>query len=666
MTFRARARVAAAGVVLAVLSATALGSPMTAYGSGPLSIAAPERPSPASPLPVPPVPDPPALGYIPPYAPATAPPATDIRPLPVSEAKLPGLAAVQASRYPCQGYSGIDAANPVSAVKADYFTWTYAPYKVGNGQGNVIWTLNPYSNISWYIWLHSLRWVGGAVKAGILGDTVAMDHVRAIAKDWVHDNPYPWTADVGANASTMNRTNVLLCLRDAIAPGGVLPDADAWLDTAILQHAAFLRNNWIGPGNNTGTDQSIALLGVGCLLDRTDYRDLAISRLSQGITTVIDSQGASNEQSTGYAQFNYVLWGRAELALTSCNISTGTTIADRRQLLANFIAQSTNPLGKLAQIGDSEVNSAVPFAGTDAEWAGSGGTQGTVPTVRVSQYQAGYVFGRSGWGNGAKAFGQESFYSLRYGPARQLHGHYDHTSLTYVARGRDILIDSGHSGYVSDQWRTWVKSDYAHNVMTVPTATPLPAAVTKLSRYSNLAGADFFEMTGVPYTGVSRIRGVLILRDPDLIVVLDRGTSSKAQQWQTLWHLPSDQSVRVYSRTTAIATKSGENTQTVLFQVPYRQALPAGAILTMRGQTTPRIQGWHYPNITRRNAASTLMFARSATSASILSVIVPLRAGVGVGYTLTSAAGGWTNLNLNVGGVPARVRISPGNSLVRG
>jgi hypothetical protein len=465
----------------------------------------------------------------------------------------------------------------------------------------------------------------------------------------------------------MNRTNVLLCLRDAISPGGgALPLSDAWLDTAILQHAAFLQNNWIGPGNNTGTDQSIALLGVGCLLDRTDYRDLAISRLSQGITTVIDTQGASNEQSTGYAQFNYVLWGRAELALTSCNISTGTTIAARRALLAKFIAQSTNPLRRLAQIGDSEVNSAVPFAGTDAEWAGSGGTLGTVPSVRVSQYQAGYVFGRSGWGNGARAFGGESFYSLRYGPARALHGHYDHTSLTYVARGRDILIDSGHSGYVSDQWRTWVKSDYAHNVMTVPTATPLPAAVTKLSRYSYQVGADFFEMTGVPYARVTRTRGVLFLRDPDVIVVLDRGSSSRVQQWQTLWHLPSDQSAKVYSRTTAIATKAGENTQTVLFQVPYRQALPAGAILTIRGKTSPRIQGWHYPTISRRNAASTLMFARSATSATILSVIAPLRAGVGVGYSLTPAAGGWTNLNLNVGGVRVRVRISPGNSLVRG
>jgi len=100
--------------------------------------------------------------------------------------------------------------------------------------------------------------------------------------------------------------------------------------------------------------------------------------------------------------------------------------------------------------------------------------------------------------------------------------------------------------------------------------------------------------------------------------------------------------------------------------VPFRQALPRGAILTQRGLTTPKIQGWHYPDITVRHAASTLMFARSATSATILSVIAATRTGAGVGYTVTPAAGGWTNLDLNVAGARVRVRISPGNALLRG
>ena len=657
---RQTARLAAVGLVLAGLGATVLVSPAMASGRVPLSSAAAVQPTLG-----PPVPEPPALGYIPPYAPPTAPPATDIKPLPEARSLAPGT-----TLYPCPGYSGIDTANSVPAVKADIFAWsTFPQVEVGNGYGNVNWRLNPYKNVSWYMWLHSLRWVGQAITAGSAGDVAALDHVRAIAKDWIGDNPYPWTNDVGAHESTMHRTNVLICLREAIvatSPGGVLPASDAWLDSALLTHAQFIQNYWSGPGNNHGTDESIALLGVGCVLGRTDLRDSAITRLSQGITTAVDAQGASNEQSTSYAQFNYVLWGRAESALTTCNIDPGTTIAQRRGLLVTFVAQSTNPLGKLAQIGDSEVVSAVPFQGTDAEWAGSQGTLGQASAFTVSQYRTGYVFGRSGWGTGSTPFRQESFYSLHFGPGRMLHGHQDHTSLTYVARGRDILIDGGHPGYVQDQWRTWALSDYAHNVMTVPTATPLPAAATKLSRYSYQSGGEFFEMSDLSHVGVSRVRAVLVLRNPDLIVVLDRGYASKAHQWQTLWHLPSDQGVTVYSRTTAIATRPGDTTRTILFQVPFRQALPAGATLAKRGLTTPRIQGWHYPDVTRRNAATTVMFARSAPSATILSVIVPIRQTAGVGYQLVSAANGWTNLNLNVGGTPIRVRISPDNSLIRG
>ena len=660
MAFRGT-RLAVLGAVLSALLGPALVSTSTAYAQ------VPPAPPPAVSTPL--VPEPPALGYIPPFAPATALPATDIRPRVVPRTRLaPGVAPT--SVYPCTGYSGIQAANSVPDVRADIFSWsTFAPYKVGNGEGNVGWRLNPYKNVSWYMWFHSLRWVGQAIDAGAAGDLAALDHAGAIVKDWVMDNPYPWTNDVGAHEATMHRTNVLICLREAIiktAPDGVLPVADKWLDSALLSHASFMQNYWSGPGNNHGTDESIAMLGVGCLLDRAVLRDLAISRLSQAITTTIDAEGSSNEQATSYAQYNYVLWGRAERALTTCNVSTGTTIASRRRLLAGFVAQSTNPLGTLAQIGDSEVVSAVPFQATDAEWAGSQGTLGIAPDRRVSRYQAGYVFGRSGWGTGARPFRQESFYSLRYGPGRKLHGHQDHTSLTYVARGRDILIDGGHPGYVNDQWRTWARSDYAHNVMTVPTATPLPAAATKLARSAILRGADFFEMTDQSHIGVPRTRAVLILHDPDLMVVLDRGFSAKAQQWQTLWHLPSDQNGTVYSRTTAIATKPGDSTQTILFQVPFRQVLPRGATLALRGKTIPTIQGWHFPNITRRDAASTLMFARSGLSASILSVIAPLGVGAGVGYTMTPAANGWTNLDLKVGGTPVRVRISPGNALVRG
>jgi len=576
-----------------------------------------------------------------------------------SQAKT--AAGVAAGTYTCPGFSTVDDATPLSYVLQDEYAWGgFKAYKVGNGSGNINWKLNPYNNPSWYMWFHSLRWLGQGITAAGQGDTNALAHVTAIVHDWVLDNPYSWKANVGAWESTMHRTNVIMCTRQAVLAGlnvTTLPPQYQWLDTALLNHAAFLVYNWSGAWNH-GTDESIALFGVGCTLGRADYKKLAQDRLAAAITTSIDAQGSTNEQSTAYAQFNYSLWGRAVDVLRACGADPGTTITTRRALMANWLALATNSLGNLHQIGDSEVVRTAPVTGTPLEYAGSLGVTGTEPAQRVGVYTAGYVFGRSDCGT----FADQSSYSIRYGPARQLHGHSDHTALTYTAHGRDIIIDGGHAGYQNDVWRTWAKSPFAASSMTTPlSADRLPA--TKLTRYVLNPTSDFYEFSDVPGTGISRVRATLVVRNPDLVVTLDRASAKTAQQFQTLWHLPADQKATVYSRTTALAMKPGDGTRTILFQVPYRQALPPGAILLKQAQTKP-IQGWTYPNITTRQSAPTLMFARSGTSASILSFIAPVRATGSVTYT-TRWSGTTYVVDLIVAGVRTSIGITAGGSLVR-
>ncbi|MFI7059361.1 heparinase II/III family protein [Kribbella sp. NPDC050124] len=593
--------------------------------------------------------------------PATAAPAGDVRTK--SQAELQAEAAA-AGTYTCPGFSTVDDATPLSYVMNDYYAWGgFKAVKVGNGSGNINWKLNPYNNSSWYMWFHSLRWLGQGIIAAGKGDANAIAHVTTIVSDWVLDNPYSWKANVGAWESTMHRTNVIICTRQAVLSGlkvTTLPPRYLWLDTALINHARFLINYWSGAWNH-GTDESIALFGVGCTLNRADYKTLAQQRLASGITTAIDSQGSTNEQSTAYAQFNYALWGRAVDVLRACGADPGTTITARRALMARWLALATNSMGLLHQIGDSEVIRTAPVAGTPLEYAGSLGASGTAPAQRVGLYSAGYVLGRSGWGT-RTTFAAQAAYSIRYGPARKLHGHSDHMSLTYTARGRDIVIDGGHAGYQNTVWRTWAKSPFAHSSMTTPrTADRLPA--TKLTRYALKSTSDFYEFSDVPGTGISRVRAVLVVRNPDLVVTLDRASSTTAQQFQTLWHLPSDQKATVYSRTTALAARAGDGTRTILFQVPYRQALPRGAILLKQAQTNP-IQGWHFPKITIRRSAPTLMFARAGTSASILSFIAPVRATGSVTYRARWSGTTYV-VDLNVAGVRTSIGITAGGSLVR-
>ena len=117
------------------------------------------------------------------------------------------------------------------------------------------------------------------------------------------------------------------------------------------------------------------------------------------------------------------------------------------------------------------------------------------------------------------------------------------------------------------------------------------------------------------------------------------------------------------SRTTAVAMAPGDTTKTVLFQIPFRQALPAGATLVKQAQTNP-IQGWSYPSSYVRKSAPTLLLARSGKTASILSFVVPVRASGSVSYT-TRWSGTTFIVNLNVGGQRATIGISGGGSLYR-
>ncbi|MEU4190487.1 heparinase II/III family protein [Kribbella sp. NPDC026611] len=578
------------------------------------------------------------------------------------EPPTPPPAPKKLNTYSCSGYSGIDSINPLANLYQDKFTWGTTPaYQVGNGKGNVNWRLNPSKNPSWYMWLHSLRWLGQGITAGAQGDQRALKRVSTIAHDWVIDNPYSWKSDVGAYESTMHRTNVLICLRQAIMSGlktPRLPREYAWLDKALQEHAWFLQKNWSGDWNH-GTDESLALFGVGCTLGRSDLKQVAVTRLTGAIKTSIDTQGSTNEQSTAYAQFNYALWGRVIDALEKCGVDAGTTIRARRRELAKWLALATNSLGNLPQLGDSEVVRTFPVPGTVLEYAGTLGVSGIRPTQRVGIFDAGYIFGRTGWGE-TRPFTQESTYSIRFGPARKLHGHEDHTSVTYTSHGRDVLIDGGHSGYKFDDWRSWAKSQFAHNELTVAsTAGDHPE--TRLVRSSIGTTSEYYELADTLGAGISRTRDVLVLKDPDLMLVLDRGRSGTSQQYETLWHLPSDQKVVVSGNDRAVAAKAGDRVKTTLLQIPFQQATAPISVVT--GQQGP-VQGWHYRTIDQRNPASVVKFSRNGQDATILSAIVPTRTNAAVSYT-TSYQGSRLIVNLKVDGATTVIGIAADGTLQR-
>ncbi|HET6989534.1 MAG TPA: hypothetical protein VFI00_23095, partial [Kribbella sp.] len=206
------------------------------------------------------------------------------------------------------------------------------------------------------------------------------------------------------------------------------------------------------------------------------------------------------------------------------------------------------------------------------------------------------------------------------------------------------------------------KSQAAHNVMTIPSANTA-SVDTRLVRAAMAPTSEYYTLTDTPALGVNRTRDVLVLKDPDLIITLDRGQSATDQRYETLWHLAPDQKVAVQSATTAVAAKPGDRTKTYLLQIPYGQQLPADAITVAQGQEDP-VQGWYFPDIFHRQPAPVVKFNRNGTSASILSAVVPAGSGETVAFS-TRTVGTMFFVDLTVGQRKTTIRVLPSGRLTR-
>ena len=138
------------------------------------------------------------------------------------------------------------------------------------------------------------------------GNRTALRHAEALAQDWLRDNPVVEGAEERVTASAAHRTGFFLCLREAETKAG---RDTSWLDAALQQHAGWLAAHYAGH-SNIGLDQSLELLGVGCVLGNRQQSDLAVQRIDGHAREVYDAEGVDHEQALGYAAYNYLLWRR--------------------------------------------------------------------------------------------------------------------------------------------------------------------------------------------------------------------------------------------------------------------------------------------------------------------------------------------------------------------
>jgi hypothetical protein len=536
---------------------------------------------------------------------------------------------------------------------------TIAPFKpvvIDPGRdGGIDWAMNPYNDPTWVLDFQTGTWIESLVEAYLAGGQHAARYrarAEAILMGWLASVPL-----ASQNPET------LMCSAEAF-PG------QAWIHDQIPVLLDYYAAHWQGAYNH-GLSQDLELLRAGCVYPASQWggqplywRQLARQQMIESFQPnqygpAVDAQGATNEQATGYANFTFGLWTTAEANLAACH-RPPLPAADTARIasMATFLALATQPDGRLVQIGDTYAITPRDRAGTPLEFAATGGAAGRPPAQRVGVYAAGYVFGRSGWGTPA-SLRTMSFYSLRFGPGTQIHGHADHMGLTYYARGRDLIVDSGHDGYANNAYRAYLLSPEAASTLVLPDVPFDPSAATSVVADDIGASAQFYEFTDTAFGGYVRDRSVYVSQAPDFVVVFDRAAGGGV--YQQLWHLDPGLTVRTVGAGYAVATAPGTELEIRQVALPG-QVIPPGSTRVTRGQVDP-YQGWVSRGQNQRTPAPVVTMTRYGGSAAILTVIVPAAPGTPVSASAVTHGAGQYLLRIAIGAAARTLLVSAGGAI---
>jgi hypothetical protein len=471
------------------------------------------------------------------------------------------------------------------------------------------WDENPLNDRNWQFQFHTLRWASRLSAAyEVTGERRYLDRYQTVLRSWFEKNPRanppsPWSWN---DHSTAWRA---LVFADAVRHLG----RPAWLVEALRLHGRTLADpSFYVRNGNHALNQDIGLLGVACVLDERPWAELARSRMSTLILDSIDVQGVTNEQSVDYHLYNYLRYVAAGDALQDCGMSLPGGF-ERVATMPDFLAYATLPNGEYELIGDTEVSPAREIPGTIADFAASAGQRGLRPPAVSVVYEAGFAFGRSGWGD-ARPFADEVFYSLRFGPRRHLHGHLDHEAVTLYGFGRRLLLDRGKYAYENDAFRRYVVSREAHNVVTVDGLAFDPRTETALSSRRSNQERDALVVRHSGYPGVTSQRRVVFARADDLLVVHDRLRADRPLTFRQLWQLPEGSSPAASGG--RVVTRLGRG------NVAIHQLAGEVRHQVVAGRRDP-MQGWQSYHYNQIIPAPTVEAVQTGRAVDYLTLLVP-------------------------------------------
>lgn len=486
------------------------------------------------------------------------------------------------------------------------------PHKPWKRPPELEWSEDPFREPNWVVQYHMLRWLDPLRRQANAGDTSGVQLWVDTVLSWINANPpglgksrRAWMDMVEAmRAMTMCFGLPMLAEHDG--------DALAKVVHSIQEHGEWLANpKRLRPGNH-GLQQHHGLLIIGAVLERDDWKRLAIDRSLRMLKATYDEQGVNEEGAIQYQLMNFKWWNllRQKIQLVADSSLAGFERVERAPL---SMAHAVRPDGALELIGDTELFRPKEPLHPAIRYVSTNGKEGAPPPDTVKIFDAGYVYGRSGWGDENRSFAEQSFYSLRFGPQNRIHGHADGMSLTLYHGGNSMLVDSGKFAYDDDHpLRAHLLSRAGHNSVSIEGVEYDPSTDVRLERSAVRGEIHDFDFTDAGYAGTIIRRRVVAHTGIDIIVVIDHIESSEIRTAHQWWHLAPRASHR-------------KELPTVLSSLPatrtWLHSLESHIECTVVEGTEDPWQGWQSLRWREAKPTRTVDFSATGLSQRIATVI---------------------------------------------